>query len=109
MNNILQNIFGLKESIELINSLAESLSSLETDTDTVTLDNKEIIIDKKLFFVTGDIYYSSNYDAGNYWIEPSFERELLSAELSVLFYDESNDEDVSLSGSEIEKIYKKLY
>lgn len=95
--------------LELINKLAGILSSLESDdNDTVKLRNDEFEIDDKLFFVTGNIYYTSSYDKGDYFTPPSGERNFSSAELEVLFYDENDDEDIYLNDDELQYLYRNL-
>ena len=93
---------------ELINKLANRLSSLEDVDNVVTLKNKEFEIDGKLFVVTGNINYNSKYDEGDYFTAPYGSREFVSSELEVFFYNEEDDSDVYLNESEINHLYKNI-
>lgn len=94
---------------ELIYILANNLSQLDDNEGEVFLSDREYNINESLFFVSGVINYTFEYDKGDYFTAPVTSRNFAYADLEVIVFVDENDEDGrDLNENELNILYKAL-
>lgn len=98
----------------IITKLSTKLSGLDNykerdGYDAIVLDDHEVSIDDIIIFVSGEIIYTWDTWAGDYYTPSSSDRVFDSAELEVtIFVDDEDEDGIKLNNEQLQILYENL-